>query len=320
MMGLAHLAPSVGKRFSSRDIIGDWAFVRLDDTGLMEKTAEAFIVQELDPSRFDAMQLQLERVFFRLPVLAGVGVKNAAALDKFVGEMLGMAGLLFGPFDRERLPAYRGVPVTRVRARDDSWLVKTLNPPGTPNSERVRPMLMWAHLDGAWYASSREALLHEAIDRELFRRRLVGPPRPEHQVNATAYLSPGALNGGLMGSAQYLEWINFKRALGNEPLWRALFEARVLDEHLDEPQMRRTALRLLSFMPVSPEGKTYSFDPKRDEVVNARHGSLRQPRLHLPNDGDSPFADIPQRFKSANAEVTFLDDGLSAVIDIDRRP
>src|SRR5262249_39694090 len=97
-----------------------------------------------------------------------------------------------------------------------------------------------------------------------------------------------------------------------------LFHSGLLPEELTEPTMRKTALRLLSFNPVSPEGSLYHYDVERDEVVNGRHGSLRQPKLHTTRDEASPLSRLLRQFHTVRAEVRFREDGLHAVIDIQR--
>jgi hypothetical protein len=105
----------------------------------------------------------------------------------------------------------------------------------------------------------------------------------------------------------------------NCPIWQSLFRANVFPEEVTGPQMRSTALRLLSFMPVSPEGTLYAYDPERDEVTNPRHGSPRRPRLHRGKDEDSPLVELLRRFPRVSSEVRFRDDGLHLIAEVERR-
>ena len=165
-LALTHIGPSVQAAISRQDLLGDWAFLRLEDTDLLTPTAEAWIRQELEPALFDAMQLQGERIVFQLPLVMGVGVKNRKNFDKFFSEIIDLAGIPLGPFERRKVGDYKGVPVIRLQAHRDSQLAEWLNP-GVPREKRLLPTVWYAYLDDGWYASLREPLLHDTLDQAL---------------------------------------------------------------------------------------------------------------------------------------------------------
>jgi hypothetical protein len=77
-------------------------------------------------------------------------------------------------------------------------------------------------------------------------------------------------------------------------------------------------LKFLGFIPVSPDDAAYQYDAARDEIVNQRHGSLRQPRLHANIADRSPLAGLLAQFPSLRIDLRFREDGFHSVVTIER--
>jgi hypothetical protein len=222
------------------------------------------------------------------------------------------------------------VTIHRVRFDPASRLARMLNNDDVPPAKRFAPVLYHAKVGGAWYASFREAALKEQIDRALEPVPVRATDRPEGRVpprktgevavNDSLYVAPKAAVQAREGLGFYLEWESHRRALGNAPLWYVLFRCGLLPEDLTERTMREAALHTFGYVPLAPDGSTYSYDPRTDEVVNARHGSRRQPVLHRGIDADSPLAQLLEEFRSVRADLRFHDDGLHTTVTIERKP
>jgi hypothetical protein len=73
-------------------------------------------------------------------------------------------------------------------------------------------------------------------------------------------------------------------------------------------------------VPLSPDRSDFAYDPRTDEVVNARHGTRRQPVLHAGIDADSPLAQLLDEFRALRADLRFRADGVQTAVTIERRP
>ena len=82
---------------------------------------------------------------------------------------------------------------------------------------------------------------------------------------------------------------------------------------------QEAALKFLGFVPLSPDDTEYRYDPIRDEVTNARHGSLRRPTFHGSAAATSPVRRLLDEFPSIRADMRFREDGLHATLTLERR-
>ncbi len=83
--------------------------------------------------------------------------------------------------------------------------------------------------------------------------------------------------------------------------------------------VRRKRMRYLGFVPVSPDGAAYVYDPRTDEIRNSRHGSLRQPRLHAALEDSSALGRLLDQFRTLRVDLRFREDGVNTVLTIERR-
>ena len=78
-------------------------------------------------------------------------------------------------------------------------------------------------------------------------------------------------------------------------------------------------MKYLGFIPVSPDGAPFRYQAGADEVVNERHGTLSNPRLHSTIDPASPLADLLEQFQSLRADLRFREDGVHTVVTFSRK-
>jgi hypothetical protein len=326
-----HLSPELRAYITRKDYLGDWFFGRLEDSPVYGRLAEVRALQELHPEAFDAYEQEAEQLFFRLPLLAGVRMGDPRGFNDTLRSFADLLNLFAGPFTEEALrPAYRGVTIRRVRFDPTSRLARMLNNDDVPPARRFAPVLYHAKVEGAWYASFREATLKEQIDRASEQPPVRATDQPEGRVppkkagdvaaNDSLYVAPKAAVQAKDGLGFYLEWESHRRALSNAPLWYVLFRCGLLPEDLTQRTMREAALHTFGYVPLAPDGSTYRYDPRTDEVVNERHGSRRQPVLHRGIDAGSPLAQLLEEFRSVRADLRFRDDGLHTTVTIERQP
>src|SRR5262249_34960661 len=139
------------------------------------------------------------------------------------------------------------------------------------------------------------------------------------EVNATLYAAPGSMVLGREGLRRYLEWESHHRALGSAAEWYPLFHGGLMPEDPTGQTMREVALRYLGDGPVSPEGAGLRYDPACDEVVNGRHGSLRQPDLRDGVEDSAPLYRFLQEFCRLRTELRFQEEGIRTTFTLERQ-
>jgi hypothetical protein len=325
-----HLSPALRAFITRKEDLGDWFFFRLEDSALYGRLARVRALQELRPEAFDAYEQQAEQLFFGLPLLAGVKMGDARGFDTTLHSFADLLNLVAGPFAEEAVrPAYRGVTISRARFDPNSGLARSLNNDSVPPAKRFVPVLYHGRVEGAWYASFSEAALKEQIDRATERPPVRATERPGGTepakaqapagANEALYVAPKAAVQAREGLGFFLEWESHKRALANAPLWHVLFRCGLLGEQPTERELREAALRYFGYVPLPPDGSTYRYDARTDEVVNSRHGTRRQPVLHEGVDAKSLLGQLLEEFRSVRAELRLGDEGLHTMVTIERQ-
>src|SRR5207249_7151095 len=115
------------------------------------------------------------------------------------------------------------------------------------------------------------------------------------QVNSALYVSPDAAKATKDFARGYLEREMHRRALQNAPVWYAFQKAGLLSGKESESARQAVLYQYLGYVPVSPDGAAYLYDPRADEVTNARHGSPRRPTPKPALDPDSPLGQLLEK-------------------------
>jgi hypothetical protein len=145
------------------------------------------------------------------------------------------------------------------------------------------------------------------------------PGKDEVPVNFSFHLSPRAAVQARKALEFYLEWEVHKRAVPNNAFWYTLYRCNLVDNKTPDAARDAAALKFVGFVPVSPDGAAYKYEPRTGEVVNARHGSLRKPNFTRTLAADSPVIRLLDQFPSIRADMRFREDGMHAVITIERK-
>jgi hypothetical protein len=194
---------------------------------------------------------------------------QVAVIDTLTNAVIGKS------VKEEQKPAYHGITITRLSYTRDVFLGDFLNRSAYVKERPFVPMLHHAKVKGAWYISTQESALKRTIDLVLDSAE-----SKKVDVNSSLHLSPRAATLAGETLRDTLERETHKQTLAVESLWLALYGSGVLPHDASPKEAARTARKFLGFVPVSPDGSAYRFDRRTAEVINARHGSLSQPRLN----------------------------------------
>ena len=282
--------------------VGDWALIRVDDTSALARLAEWWVRQEFSGVRPANPEWDALRQLQHFPVTLGIQVKDPKKFDDALKRLQDQN--FFLNFTRKALAPYKGVTFTRLEAKE-------------------APVLYHARIDDAWYLSTSEASLRDLVDRsaehgEGGRLKAAAKEKPV-LMNGSVYLAPAAANQGRQALQYYLGWQSHRRALVNGPMLYSLFRSGLIREDDSAEAKRAVALRYLGFVPVSPDGASFAYEAKTDEVVNRRHGSLRQPIWHRDMDAGSPLARLLDQFQTLRADLRFKEDGVQTTVTIERK-
>jgi hypothetical protein len=328
-----HLSPTVGERTgllrsagihsdgaimdlitASLDPVGNWFLVRVDESSVYARLAALLDREE---GLADADGEEVMRLIFQMPVAIGVDVRNplsfGAAMATLRTSVLKAlpGGLTWEPLEE----AYKGVSIVRIKATEQG-LRQVPIAPRRPGREPFLPALYYAMIDGGFYLSPSEAMLRSLIDQARGRDDDKGKAV---EVNSSLYLSPRAADKTRDVVQKYLEAQIHEQALNNDPIWYALYHSGVIAADADPKAAQATADRWLGFVPASPDGSAYTYDRRTDDVINARHGSLRRPQVHQSMADDAPLNRLLDQLASIRADLQFREDGIHTVLTVDRR-
>ena len=208
---------------------------------------------------------------------------------------------------------YKGTSIVRIKAKGDRLGLGMTS--GPDSKSQFDPEFYYALVDGAFFISLREEPIKDLIDRSLLlkERKAQGA---KAEVNAALYLGPKAAVQSKDLLKQYLEWEAHRRAQVNNGLLYGLFKSNVVGPGDDSPAVESAALHYLGFVPVSPDLTPFRYDDRKEEVVNLRHGSLRQPKLHSGVDANSPMGQMLEQFATIRADLRFREDGIHTTLTL----
>jgi hypothetical protein len=318
---LTHVSPDARRWYTSKNSLGDWALLRVEDDARLRDLADFWVRQQLDPSVPADHLPAWARLLQRLPVQAGIGVADRRNFDADLRSSAELFYLFAGPFAQEPLRSeQKGVAPVRVRFDPDSLTTRKLNESRLPGEKAVVPTLYYAHAGAGWYATLREAVLRTQIDRVLAKGADKTPAGKETiPINDSVYVSPGAAVAGRDALRFFLEWESHRRAVRNCAAWYPLFRCGLAADAMSRPERQAVAAHYLGYVPVSAENATFVYDPVRDEVVNRRHGALRRPELQTSGiDEVSPLGRLLARFARVRVDLRLDDKYICTVLGSER--
>lgn len=295
--------------------LGDWFAIRFDDSPVYAKLLESHIRSEMFPDERRDYIEDLE-LALQMPITIGFDIRSPVA---FAGVLTGVrksientlpGAIEWGPMK----DPYKGVQIVRIRANGDR-----LERGGIvgPEGRRLNPEFYYAMIDGGFFLSLREEPIKDLIDRSvaLKDRKDKGE---KIEVNSSLYLGPKAAVQSKDLLKQYLEWETHRRAQFNNRLLYALFKSNIVTPAHDSPAVEAAALQYLGFVPVSPDLAPFRYDSQKEEVINLRHGSVRQPKLAKGIDARSQLSQMLEEFASIRADLRFREDGIHTTLTMNK--
>jgi hypothetical protein len=174
--------------------------------------------------------------------------------------------------------------------------------------------------DGVFYVSLREDCLHRFIDyAEVRKKAKPNQPVDEEPAAISLRLDPSGPHAAA-ALQRVFEWQTQRLALANTPVWQLLHQVGLVTTATPIAEQEATALALFGYVPASPDAAPYTYDPAADEAANARHGSLRQPRLHDRLEPKSPLYRLLTSLKGVRVDLRFREDGVYTVVTLERKP
>lgn len=320
---LVHLSPETRGDLRNaiwrldKDPVGDWFFIRAEDSSLYAKLGELWLRQQLNPQDQQDFHAAAGRLICQLPITAGVRIGDERAFNDILDQLRALAAWL-GATKEERLQDHKGVAVYRFAFTRESNIAQELKRGLPPGEEFMLPALFHAKVEGAWYCSLREECLRRVID-EVLDRKGKEPAKEKVEVNSSLHVAPVAADLAAPFLRSYLEWESHRRALSNGPAWHVLYRAGLITGDMSDRAREAAALRYLGFVPVSPDGAAYTYEAKTDEVVNRRHGTLRQPKLHPGVEESSSLGQLLAQLRTVRADLRFREDGVHTTVTIERK-
>jgi hypothetical protein len=297
--------------------LGDAAVIRFDDSPAY---AKVLALAERDLVDFTNTDEWMEAIF-RMPVTFGVQVRNPPA---FAGMLTALrtivmnllpGGQTWDPLE----PAYKGVSIVRVQATSRG--VGQVAGQRQDNPDRFLPAVYYALVDDTWYVSLQEQPIKDMIDRSELARAQPAPANASDAkpVNSALHIAPETARATKEFARRYLEQEARQRALANAQVWHAFARAGLIDGQAGESARQAVLYRYLGYVPVSPEGAAYRYDPRTDEVTNTRHGSPRQPTPRHGVDPASPIGQLLEQFRTLDVDLTFREDGIHTTLILKKK-
>jgi hypothetical protein len=250
------------------------------------------------------------------PVYVSVPVKDEKVVDKFLDDLdkflatvarqKERGGFLDLDYDYYRVPAEGKSPALRcfnVQLGPVKWRV------------------FFARIDKGLYIASKKFILDDLAEAAKIvkddgqQKRNLGPAahamvrvRPENWKAALPDFQLGWAEGSREACLNNLGPLSsVARAVSSQ-------NAKVTPE---EVLREADALHGVHFY--CPDGGKYEFSPNGKQIVCSLHGDAATPRQLLAPAANSPLDKILKDFHGLTAELTFLEDGLHAVITIERK-
>ncbi len=288
--------------------VGEWVLVRVGASpvydqlvGWMERATLGKDDQE-----------EWYRLMFQRPLALGFHLKNpltfATVLTAFRLEVIRRGLVTWEVLEKP----YKGVPIVRIQPTDAVLraLAELVEKGKIPRI--FKPAAYYALVENGFYATTDEKMLHDFIDEARARQR---KPPDTAPVSASFTLAPGKgeHEGRLLRRIVRGEMTD--RALGDAPLWQALYSTGVLGSQTGSVRAD-TVYHYLGFVPVSLDGTAPRYASKTDEVFDERHGSLGQPRLPRELVEGSPVERFLNGVESLRADVKVVEEGVRLTLTI----
>jgi hypothetical protein len=186
--------------------------------------------------------------------------------------------------------------------------------PGLLRREPFLPAVYYAMIDGGFYLSLNEEMMHELIDTAQAKKEGKGQLV---EAATSLHLSPGAAVDTKKILKRAVELQTNWQVRNVLPIWYGLYRSNLVPRDAQPEAAMETAYRYLGFVPVSPDGSTFRYDAAMDEVSNSRHGSFRKPVLERTTADSSPMNQLLESIKSIRTDLRFREDGIHTTITLE---
>jgi hypothetical protein len=269
-------------------------------------------------------QVAIIAPWFFAPMYVSLPVQDATVVDQFLTDLdrqlIPLARKRIDPSIPVALDYYRITTAGGVRARSACLRIGPL---------RVRAF--WARLGNAVYIANQPSVLNDIQGTTVARRRDKGKtPDRGPTAHVMVRLRPCNWEQALEGFR--LTWAeNCREACLHNlgPLssaGRAYSTARPLENREQglswdarSAEAIRYAEKLHGLHFTCPERGRYVLSKNGKTITCTAHGSAKDPRQQEAPAKDSPLARLMDNFKDLTASLTFRDDGLHAVLVIERK-
>lgn len=267
---------------------------------------------------------EYERAFWKMAI--GLNFRDEAINDEAAEQLVGLfkqAELVKGEttMSRHKDVAIHRVPISEGKYRDVMAQVKALSRqiPDLASIATVLGMLPAQEAPPALYVAVTGKVLHVSANEGLIKKvieetKVEKKDRPG-EASAGLYLSPANARDAM---SLLLEYEGHSLSLLNNQVWNCFYQAGLVPSDASESVRTPIVRRFLGYLPVSPDGSEYRYDARLGEVVNNRHGSYRRPDWHGQVAKGSELAKLIDQVKSLRADLQFLENGLHAVVTIER--
>jgi hypothetical protein len=274
---------------------------------------------DLDPARGRA---GYEKAVWRLPLVLTLRTKEPDQVSRFLAQLWKQALRGGGKEIVER--KHKGVVICEAaidanRYRQAYGLLKMFAEADEDNAPLLLTLLLMLpekEAPKAFYGAivGKEYYLtwnEEALKRQIDAALLPGKGKPAgDRVNAGLRLSTKGKAADAWGGL--LEWQTHKKALGSAAVWEALHRAGL------HPRRPEEVIRLLGYVPISPDGTAFEVDRLSGEVSNPRHGSLARPTCRDEPAPGSPAAALLRQLDRVGVQLRFREDGVHTVLTLER--
>jgi hypothetical protein len=282
-------------------------FIRVEDSPLLKDFVKLLIENERAGRALKDLPPEALQKLLQMPITLGIegdAVKSIKPLLELI-----RANIKCDDIDQE----YRGITIKGRRLHADDPLNREVNSPDVKDPFRLS--FYYAEIGEGLYSSFRLEQIKQLIDQHKDAK----DHKPDgDEISAALRILPRAAENAREALQMYLEWQTHRRALPTNAVWHALHHS-VIPPGASDDERRTLARQYLGYLPVSPDGSDYRYDPRTDEVVNRRHGSYRQPTLWPALAADAPLQKVFTQLEALQFQLRFREDGVHTTIIWEKR-
>lgn len=260
---------------------------------------------------------------FEAPVYLSIPVENIEIVDGF-GDELERIFSVASRMANQMYKGWGGVEFYRMPFQNDPQrFIRVLAVQVGP----VKFRGFWARIGQTVYIASQPCVLNDLLELENTAKPQAAKPQAEEVAHAM--LKIRAKNWNEVLENTYLGWAENHRAACIEnqgPLSSVAAAYTASLGRIDESERAQVAERIMKEAErlhgvrfVCPEGGHYILSPDGKQLTCSVHGSALEPRQPAELNGEGTIGEYLKQFGGLTASLSFLEDGLRAVLVIERK-